>query len=156
MPSEEAFVHPPQISCEQRRLIAPGAGADLDDGRPVIQRVARDQQRLERVIKLPEPKLECDDLAGGLGGEFGVVTRCHLARLDQFALGLAHFSGQSHHVLQALVLLAQRCQQLRVAHGARIQQFLLHDRRPGHGIVKEIAQAHGPSTRVTCRCISAR
>ena len=41
----EASVHAEQIGGEEARLVAAGAGADLENGIPVVVRVAREQQR---------------------------------------------------------------------------------------------------------------
>ena len=49
VPLGVAGVHPEQLGREQRRLLAAGAGADLDDDVPVVVRVARQQQDAQRL-----------------------------------------------------------------------------------------------------------
>ena len=50
--AREARVHAIEVGREQRRFIAARAGADLDDGVAVVERIARQEQRLELLLDL--------------------------------------------------------------------------------------------------------
>ena len=56
--SRVARVHAVEVAREQARLVAAGAGADLDDDVLVVVRVARQHHDLELVLELLAPRLE--------------------------------------------------------------------------------------------------
>ena len=60
-----AQVHPEQLGGEQRRLVATGAGPDLEDDVAVVVRVARQEQDLELVEELRLVGLQAGDLVAG-------------------------------------------------------------------------------------------
>ena len=53
-----ALVHPEQVGREQRRLVAAGAGADLEHRRPRIGDIVRQQRDREPVLGLVQFGLE--------------------------------------------------------------------------------------------------
>ena len=80
-----ALVHPHQVAREERRLLAAGAGPDLDDRGPRVGGVARQQRQLERLLGLGQ--------AGAQGG--GLLAHAldlgHLAWA--FGLNVAWLGG---------------------------------------------------------------
>ena len=65
-----ALVHPEEVAGEQGRLVAAGAGADLEHRRPLVGGVARQQLERQRPFRL-----------GQLGLEVGELLRRHLPDL---------------------------------------------------------------------------
>ena len=79
----EARVHAEQIGGEQRRLLAAGAGADLEDGVLVVARVPGHEQPPDLAVLRRVLLLEARHLAAGELRELGVALGEHLARARQ-------------------------------------------------------------------------
>ena len=89
VPLAVARVHAVQVGGEQRRLVAAGAGADLDDGVAVVERIARHEQRRERAPRARRCRARgALDLGARFGGHLGVVNGNELARLRELVFGL--------------------------------------------------------------------
>ena len=71
-------VHAEQVGSEERRLLAAGAGAHLQDDVALVIRVARDEQRPKLVGKRRLALLEERDLLAGHGAHFLVGVVGHL------------------------------------------------------------------------------
>jgi hypothetical protein len=74
-----AAVHAQQVAGEQRRLVAAGAGADLEEQVALVVGVARQQGALQIGLQLGD--------AGLAGGEHRVRQCAHLGVGEQFARG---------------------------------------------------------------------
>ncbi len=74
-----ALVHPRQIAREKARLLAPGAGPDLQDRGARVRRILGQQRQPQRLFHLGDPGLQARDLLLG--------ERAHL-RVGQHGLGL--------------------------------------------------------------------
>jgi hypothetical protein len=90
----EAGVHAVQIGREQRRLVAAGAGADLDDGVALVERILRDECRLQLGLERLDGRLEASDFGARFGGQLGVVNGNELARLRELVLLLSKTGSQ--------------------------------------------------------------
>ena len=83
-----ALVHAIQIAREQRRLLAAGAGADLEDGAPVVGLVLGQQRDPERLLERRDALLERRQLVLGELPHLGVEATVsqHLLEPGGFAL----------------------------------------------------------------------
>jgi hypothetical protein len=104
---QEPLVHAVQVGGEERGLVAARAGADLDDGVAVVERVARDEERREPPLEVGNLFAEADFFGARLGGEFRVVNGDELARLRELALILPEPRAELDDRLQTSVLASQ-------------------------------------------------
>ena len=84
-----AQVHAQQVGGEQRRLLAAAAGADLDEGRARVVRVARQQRGLQRGVQRREVGVAGGDLVARHRHHLGVVVARVQHLLRGGAVGLA-------------------------------------------------------------------
>ena len=99
-----ARVHAVELAGEDRRLIAAGAGADLEEDAALVARIARQQQLAQLLLLRLEAPLEPHDLLVPEGAHAGVGVALQLARSDELALQAVvepHALGQR---LQARIL----------------------------------------------------
>ena len=91
-----AEVHPVQLGREQGRLVAAGAGADLEDHVAVVVRVARQQQDLELLEQAGLVGLEPVDLLAGHRAQLvvGVGGVAQLARAGELGRGSPRGGGR--------------------------------------------------------------
>ncbi len=75
-----AGIHPEQVGGEQRRLLAPGAGTDLEDHVAVVVRIARHEQRTEGRLELGGADLEARELVAGHRSDLLVGIVGHASR----------------------------------------------------------------------------
>ena len=68
------LVHAQQVAGEQRRLVAAGAGAHLDDGVAFVRLVARQQEHLDGALKLGQPGLRRGEFLIGQCPHLGVAV----------------------------------------------------------------------------------
>ena len=71
---------------EERRLVAARACANFDDGVALVERVVRNQQRLELLLQAADSLLQLRDLTLRLGGHLGVVCENELAGFRELDL----------------------------------------------------------------------
>ena len=121
MPLDVARVHAVQIRGEDRGLVAAGAGADLDDRVAVMERIGRQEQRLERFLRQRNGRLDPRDFGAGFGGHLGVIKRQELARLRELQVHPLEFLGARDHLAEALVLPTEGRHQLGVLDGLGIE-----------------------------------
>src|SRR5688572_17408123 len=95
-PLDVPGVHAEQVRGKNRRLIATGARADLEDRIAIVQRVVRDEQRLEALFQRGNRRLETLDFLLRLGGHLGVINGNELPRLRELVLVLPEARGQLH------------------------------------------------------------
>src|SRR2546426_1588676 len=86
LPLGEPGVHPEQLRGEQRRLVATGAGADLDDRVAVVQRIAGGQQLGEVGAQPRHLGAQPLDVGPGELRQLGVAIVEHFARLGELGL----------------------------------------------------------------------
>jgi hypothetical protein len=82
-----ALVHAVEVAREQGRLLAAGAGADLEDGAPIVRLVLGQERQLDRALELRQPVLERAQLLLGEGAHLGVEGRVgqHLLEAGRLA-----------------------------------------------------------------------
>ena len=80
-PLNVARVESHQIRGKERRLVAARSGADLDDTRTIVQRIAGDEQRLQRTLDLFELGFQPFGLRTGHGGKLRIVPAGQFVRL---------------------------------------------------------------------------
>jgi hypothetical protein len=122
LPLDVARVHAVQISREQGRLVTAGARANLDDGVALVERVLRNDERLELGLELGGRLLEAFDLVAGLGGQLGVVNRNELARLRELVLLLPKPRSQIYERGESAMFTAQLGQLLSVPERFRCRE----------------------------------
>jgi hypothetical protein len=105
-----ARVHAQQVAGEERRFVAAGAGADLEEGVARVLRVLGQQQALQLVLERAQLGLGAGDLFPGHLGHIGVVQ--HLARGRQVRLALQVALVAARH-LRHLGMLARDASVLR-------------------------------------------
>jgi len=96
-------VHPVEIRGKQRGFVATGAGPDLDDGRPVVQRIVRDEQRPEVALESVQLGLQPRDFGPRLLRQLRVVKRNELTRLRELAFGFLEAGSKRDEILETLV-----------------------------------------------------
>jgi hypothetical protein len=143
-PLDEAGVHAHQVGREQRRLVAPGPGAHLDDARPVVERVPRDEQRLERALGAGDLVGEALDLAARLGRELGVVGAGELLGLGELALRALQPARLRHDLRQPRVLAPQLGETLGVARRVRVAESALDLVGALHRLAEAVAERAEP------------
>ena len=67
-----ALVHPRQVAREKARLLAPGAGPDLQDRGARVRRILGQQRQPQRLFHPGDPGLQARDLLLGQGAHLGV------------------------------------------------------------------------------------
>ncbi len=123
VPLDEAGVHAIEVGGEERRFVAAGAGADLDDRRAVVERVVGDEEGAQVEFDLLDRAGEAFDLRFGLGGHLGVVNGNELARLHELVLVFPKLLRQLHHGPEPLVLPTEGGQPPGVLGGRGIGKF---------------------------------
>ena len=73
-----ALVHPEQIAREQSRLVAAGAGADLEHRRALVGRVARQQRQRQSAFGIGQGRADRFDLLARHRPHVGVAILLHL------------------------------------------------------------------------------
>ena len=81
-----AGIHAQQVTGENRGLIAPGAGADLQEQVLLIARILRNEQLAQLAFLGADGAFDPDDLLGPQGSHARIGVRQHLARSGQIAL----------------------------------------------------------------------
>src|SRR5690348_1561990 len=122
IPREKSLVHPMEVSREERGLVTARARADLDDGITIVERITRDDERLERLLELRDARLEAGLLRACFVGELRVVNENELANLRELVFVLAEPAGQLHDRSETPVLSSQLGQLMRLAQRCRISE----------------------------------
>jgi hypothetical protein len=119
-----AGVHAVEVGGEERRFVSPRAGADFHDRGPVIQRVRRDQQRLEFLVEPQLLGLDAGDFRSGFGRKLRVGNDNELARLRELVVQSFEAPGSFDDGGQPLMVAPQRRQAPGILGGAGIEQLL--------------------------------
>jgi hypothetical protein len=114
-----------EVGGEQRRLVAAGAGADLDDRIAVVERVARDEVREQANLELGDRGFEASELGARLGGHFGVVNGNELAHVGELVFTSFELGRQFGDGSEAAVLPSELRELLRVAESGRVSERAL-------------------------------
>ena len=101
-----AAIHGQKIAREQRRLLAAGAGADLDDGRARIGGILGQKRDAQRLFQIGQFRLEARHFLLCQFAHVGI--REHRLRLGQPVTGGAPFADLGHHRLQIGIFAADR------------------------------------------------
>ena len=80
MPFRVADVHAQQAAGEERRLVAAGAGADLDEHVAVVVRILRQQRRLQLALEVRDARFGAGALLRGEVAHRRVVRELHRRR----------------------------------------------------------------------------
>ena len=83
----EALVHPVEVGREQRGLVSAGAGADLDDGVAVVERIPREQQLVQLLGQRGDLGGQPGQVGLGQRGELGIGFAGQLPSLVQLVFG---------------------------------------------------------------------
>jgi hypothetical protein len=141
LPLDVARVHPPELAGEQGGFVPAGAGADFDDAVAVVERIAREQERLELFLQLRDAGSEPPLLGARLGRHLRIVNANELACLRKLVIVLPEQCTALDDLHQPLVLAAQRCHQPGVAKRLRVEQVPLDHRRASERVGEQIAEA---------------
>jgi hypothetical protein len=114
-----------EIGGEERGLVAAGAGADLDDGVAIVERIAGDEERKQLAFELGGGGLEARLLGARLGGHLGVVNGNELAHVRELVFTLLEFGRQLDDGGEAAVLPAELRELLWVAKSGRVSERAL-------------------------------
>jgi hypothetical protein len=112
-----------EVGREERGLVAARPRADLDDRGAVVERVARDEQRLELALEPLDLGLETLLLGARFRGHVRVVSKNELADIRELVLGLLQPVGHLDDRREALLLSAERREQSGVANGLGVEQI---------------------------------
>ena len=102
-----SLVHPKQVAREERRLVAAGSCADLQDGGGVFIGVARREQEGKFALKVRKSRVERGDLFGRQSRHFRVPRGLHLFQLPAIGARLGKALGELGHRLELGVFLAE-------------------------------------------------
>jgi hypothetical protein len=111
-----------QVGAEQGRLVSAGAGANLDDAVPIVDRIAGHQHGEKSGLDASDATQQSRDFDARLGGHFGVIDQDELAGLDEFILHLLQGRGRLDDRHEAAVLAAQLSELLRIAKRIRVRK----------------------------------
>ncbi len=93
---------------EERRLLAAGAGAHLEDGVALVGLVLRKQHQLDALLQLRQPALQHGDFRLGEAAHVGIVVAGeHRLEICELALRLPELGDRLHHGRQIAVLLGE-------------------------------------------------
>src|SRR5258708_34716205 len=79
-------VHAVDTGGEERRFVSTGARTNLDNGVAVVERVARNEERLDLLIEIRDGQLEPTDLCARFRGEIRVIGSHQVPRLSKLVL----------------------------------------------------------------------
>ena len=103
-----ALIHPEQVAGEQRRLVAAGAGPDLDDDIALVGGVLGQQQQAESLLRLADPDIEHRALVLGQRLELAVAgLRQHFLDFRPLALQRVQGPGGPDDRLELGIFLGQ-------------------------------------------------
>ena len=134
-----ALVHAEEIGGEQRRLVAAGAGADLQDGVLLVGRVLGQQHALHRPLQLGQALLEGRGLL--LGHRLHVGIGRHGLGILELALGLAPFADGFDQRTEIGIFLRGRDELLGIEIAARQRGLQLG--MTGGDLIEFLKQRHG-------------
>jgi len=140
MTREKTLIHPEEIGCEQRGFIATSAGANLDDGVAVVERVAGDDERLELLLGRGDALLQPRLLSARLIRHLGVVNENELANLRELVFVLVESGGQLDDGLQSSVLPSELGEALCFAQRCRIGERSLDLGCPSQNVGESITK----------------
>ena len=125
MPLGVARVHAEEIGGEERRLVAAGPGADLDDDVLVVVRVLRDEQGAELGEVLLAQGLQPPNFVLGQAGELRVGIRGQLFRILELLLAALQVAVDGDDLLEVGPLAAEVGQLARVGEDSRIRHLMI-------------------------------
>ena len=99
-----AVVHAVKIGREERRFVAPGAGADFHDGVAILVLIRRQERDLDLLLRAADALLQRRDFRRGHLGQFGVGIPGQFLVFAQFHLRLAIALPEVEQLLGAGVL----------------------------------------------------
>jgi hypothetical protein len=157
-PFDEPRVHALQVRREQRRLVATGAGAQLEDRGPVVERVARNEERHERLLDGLDFRGEAVRFRLRLRRELRIVAALeHLARLGELLLRLPQPRGLLHGLREPVMLAAERDEPRGVLRGLGVGEELFDFGRAPERVLDTIAQVtqHAGCVRIGADAVMA-
>jgi hypothetical protein len=92
-----AHVHAREVGREEGGLIAARARPDLEDRRPVVERIARQEQWLELLVELGDLRREPSLFRARLRGELRIGAREEFTQLGELILGAGEARGESDY-----------------------------------------------------------
>src|SRR6185437_14913904 len=95
------------IGGEEGGLVSAGSRANFDDGRAIIERIARQEERQQLSLERSDPRGEPILFRARFRGKLGVVNENELARLRELVLGFPKLGGQLLYRCEAAVLPSQ-------------------------------------------------
>ena len=140
----EAHVHAEQICGKQRRLVAAGAGPDLDDRVAVIKGVRRREELGELGREAVDVRTKPLDVAAGQLGQLGVLVGEHFASLRQLPLEALQALVRQANGLELGVLAAELFAFGRISGGGGVGQLSGDLLRPGERLAESVV--HGLSS----------
>ncbi len=141
LPLGVARVHAHEVGGEECGFVAAGAGADLEDGGAVVERIARHKERRQLRFDLGDLRGEAVVLGARFGGHVGVGGGEQLRQLRALALGAREAAGEFGYGGEAPVLPAEFGDPAGVAGPDRIRQLALDLIEARERLREEIAEA---------------
>jgi hypothetical protein len=102
-----ARVHAKEIGGKERRFVAARAGADLEDGVAIVQRIARHEHRLDPFVELRDRAFQSRDLTFRFGRELGVINGNELTDTRELVFRLPQARRQLDERRQATMFTTQ-------------------------------------------------
>ncbi len=136
LPLGKAGVHAEQVAREDRRLVAAGAGADLEEDVGVVALVLRDQELREFEALGLDACVEVVQLVLGQRAHVGIGAGRHLCRRRTFGLQSAELPESRSHRLEARVFHRQVAERALLADHLRIGEQRTHFLEPLGGLLE--------------------
>jgi hypothetical protein len=132
-------VHAVKVGGKNRGLVSAGTAPDLDDRGAVVERIVRNQRRLDLGEKLLDGRFQARLLSLRLGGHVGVVRTQKLAGFRELLLVSRELVAHLDESAQLSMLSAQCSHALLVAHRLRIGELSLYLSGAREGIREPVA-----------------
>ena len=138
-----ARVHAEEFTGEERGFVATGTRADLDDGVAiVVERIVREEERLEFFFELHDGGREAAELGLRLGGHLGVVNADEeLADFRELVIVPVERCRLFYDLNEPLVLATQRRHESGIADRFRVEQLPFDFRRACDRVGEEVPEA---------------
>jgi hypothetical protein len=118
-------IHAEEVGSEDCRFVTASACADFDNRRAVVERVVRNERRLDERLELRNSVFDAGDFGARFVGHFRVINRNELACLRELVLESLELSGHFDERAKVAVLATQRGHALGVLYGLRIGKLAL-------------------------------
>jgi hypothetical protein len=141
MALRKARVHPLEVRGKQSCLVASGPRTDLDDRGPVIERIVRDEERLELLEDAFPGVGQSRRLRAGFGRHLRVVGLGQLLRPGKLGVCTLEPPGRIDDGQQPLVLAAERREPFRILERPGVGKLPLDLSGSGERLREAIAEA---------------